>query len=208
VRGQSFRSRVNGRVLRKTKQITLQIAAVQSDRWKFIATGGIKIACLLFASNMTRIIESVWCLKSCFCAQPTQIRNEMPDFRLLPWSTRGTYKSLARPSRKQANVSVRMAWFSFGALPCRKRNLKTARVSILLKSIASLTCFRACFLPGRAKDLPAPRWLRTALLWVTTQRVVVICYLHFGTTYRSHPQGSGTDRLSRNVGNKLPLLAA
>ena len=28
-------------------------------------------------------------------------------------------KSLARPGRKQANVSVRMAWISFGALPCR-----------------------------------------------------------------------------------------
>ena len=32
----------------------------------------------------------------------------------------------------------------------------TARVSMLLKSRASLTCFRACFLPGRAKDLSAP----------------------------------------------------
>ena len=30
-------------------------------------------------------------------------------------------KSLARPGRKQANVSVRMAWISFGALPCRKK---------------------------------------------------------------------------------------
>ena len=208
MRGRPFGSRVNGRVLRKTKQITLQIAFVLSDRWEFIATGGIKIACLLFASNITKIIESVWCLKSCFCAQPTQIRDEMPDFRLLPRSTRGADKPLARPGRQQANVSVRMAWFPFGALPCRKRNLKTARVSILLKSRASLTCFRASFLPGRTKDLLAPRWLRTALLWVTTQRVVVIYYLYFGTTYRSHPQGSGADTLSRNVGKKLPQLAA
>jgi len=30
-------------------------------------------------------------------------------------------KSLARPGREQANVSVRMAWISFGALPCRKK---------------------------------------------------------------------------------------
>ena len=72
-------------------------------------------------------------------------------------SSRGADKSLARPGRKQANVSVRMAWISFGALPSRKRNLMTARVSILLKSRASLTCFRACFLPGRAKNLSAPR---------------------------------------------------
>ena len=67
--------------------------------------------------------------------------------------------SLARPGRKQANVSVRMAWISFGALPCRKRNLMTARFSILLKSRASLTCFGACFLPGRDKDLSAPQVL-------------------------------------------------
>jgi len=48
-------------------------------------------------------------------------------------------------------------WISFGALPCGGgKNLLTARVSVLLKSRASLTCFRACFLPGRAKDLSAP----------------------------------------------------
>jgi len=33
---------------------------------------------------------------------------------------RGTDKSLARPGRKQFNVSVRMALISFGALPCRE----------------------------------------------------------------------------------------
>jgi len=56
-----------------------------------------------------------------------------------------------------------MARISFGALPCRKkkRNLMTARVSMLLKSRASLTCFRAFFLPGRAKDLSAPRYIIT-----------------------------------------------
>jgi len=32
---------------------------------------------------------------------------------------RGADKSLARPARKQANVSVRIALISFGALPCR-----------------------------------------------------------------------------------------
>jgi len=35
--------------------------------------------------------------------------------------------------------------------------MMTARVSMLLKSRATLTCFRVCFLPGRAKDLSAPR---------------------------------------------------
>ena len=50
-------------------------------------------------------------------------------------SYRGVDKSVARPGRKQANISVRMAWISFGALPCRKKkHLMTARVSMLLKS--------------------------------------------------------------------------
>jgi len=36
------------------------------------------------------------------------------------------------------NVFVRMVWISFGALPCRKKkNLMTARISMLLKSRAS-----------------------------------------------------------------------
>jgi len=67
--------------------------------------------------------------------------------------TWGVEKSLARPERKQGNVSVRMEWISFGALPCRKRNLMTARVSMLYKP---LKCFQTCFLPGRAKNLSAP----------------------------------------------------
>ena len=48
-------------------------------------------------------------------------------------------------------------WRELPSAPCLagKKNLLTARVSMLLKSCASLTCFRACFLPGRAKDLSA-----------------------------------------------------
>jgi hypothetical protein len=65
----------------------------------------------------------------------------------------GADKSLARLGIKQGNVSVRMARIHFGVLPCRKKKiLITARVCMLLKSRASLTCFRACFLLGRDKD--------------------------------------------------------
>ena len=35
----------------------------------------------------------------------------------------------------------------------------TARFSLLLKSRVSLECVRASFLPGRAKDLSAPRYV-------------------------------------------------
>ena len=43
---------------------------------------------------------------------------------------------------------------------------------------------------------------RTALFWVITQRVMVISCRRFWTLK------DGPDRLPRNVGNKLPLLAA
>ena len=43
----------------------------------------------------------------------------------------GADKLLARPGRKQANVSDRMAWISFGALPCRKQNLDSSRLDVV-----------------------------------------------------------------------------
>ena len=51
-------------------------------------------------------------------------------------------------------------WREFPSAPCLAGNkrLMTARVFMLLKSLKSLTCFRAWFLPGRAKELSAPRY--------------------------------------------------
>ena len=61
------------------------------------------------------------------------------------YTYRGADKSLAQPGRKQAKVSVRMAWISFGALPCRKEKkhddisrldvVKIARVPDMLPSL-------------------------------------------------------------------------
>jgi len=78
---------------------------------------------------------------------------------IFPELYRDADKSSARPGRKQANVSVTMPCISFGALPLwlgGGGDLMAARVSLLLKSRPSLTCFWDCFLPGRAKDLSAP----------------------------------------------------
>ena len=96
---------------------------------------------------------------------------------------RGADKSLASPGMEQANVSVWMARISFGALPCRgKKNLMTARVSMLLKSRASVTCFRACFLPGRAKDLSAPRYF-SCFAWFPTSVRPNLTVLSADTTH-------------------------
>jgi len=52
-------------------------------------------------------------------------------------------------------------WREFPSAPClAEKKLMTARVSMLLKSRASLTYFWACVLPGRAKDLSARRCVR------------------------------------------------
>jgi len=51
-------------------------------------------------------------------------------------------------------------WREFPSAPClagTKKDPMTARVSMLLKSRTSLTCFRTCFFPGRAKELSAPQ---------------------------------------------------
>jgi len=106
---------------------------------------------------------------------------------------RGTDNSLSRPGRKDVNVSVRMAWISFGALPCRKKNLMTARVSMLLNSRASLTWFRACFLLARAKDLSAQFDTNTHIQFDTQTHTKNSKHTHIHThTYTHTPTHTHT----------------
>ena len=45
---------------------------------------------------------------------------------------RSADKSLALPGRKQVNISVRLAWISFGALPCRGKELDgSSRIDVV-----------------------------------------------------------------------------
>jgi len=53
----------------------------------------------------------------------------------LNWTTQ--FLTVAYDGACSPNISFRMAWISFGVLPCRKKYLLTARVSMLLKSRAS-----------------------------------------------------------------------
>jgi len=110
----------------------------------------------------SKAVNVTWCWHMAFLLACGNGKNHTPKCKLM---YRGADKSLARLGRKQANVSVRMAWISFSTLPRRKRNLMTAHVSILLKSHVSLTCFQDCFLPGRAKDLSAPRYMLSKIYW-------------------------------------------
>jgi hypothetical protein len=106
-----------------------------------------------------------------FCSTAQKPKNDFVLHRA--YCYRGADKSLTLPWKKQDNVSVRMVWISFGALLCGGwgggGNLMTVRVSMLLKSRASLTCFRACFLPDRAKDL-------SVLLTISTIHSCETCF--------------------------------
>ena len=75
-------------------------------------------------------------------------------------------------------------WREFTSASCLagKKNLLSARVSMLLKSLTSLTCFRACFLPDRAKDLSATRVRRVGMQGggtVTSKRMLPYVLVSF-----------------------------
>ena len=69
---------------------------------------------------------------------------------------RGADMSLARLGRKQANISVRITWISFGALSCRKKKPDDSSRLDVVKTTSVPDMLPSCFLPGRAKDLLAP----------------------------------------------------
>ena len=79
---------------------------------------------------------------------------------------------------------------------------------IILQLLNDMFGFQKCFYSITIK---LPFIMRTVLFWVITQRVVVISCRRFGKTigpYLRMTFEGGTDRLFRNVGKKLPLLAA
>ena len=74
-------------------------------------------------------------------------------------------------------------WREFPSAPCLAGKKETwwQLALMLLKSRASLTCTRACFLPGRAKDLSAHRYLLLSMAKIVSRRhrnVTVLCTVH------------------------------
>jgi len=58
-----------------------------------------------------------------------ETHQKMSDFCRLMY--RGADKSLSCPGMKEANVSVRIAWISFGALPCREILGDSSRLDVV-----------------------------------------------------------------------------
>ena len=85
---------------------------------------------------------------------------------------RGTDNSLARPGRKEAIVSVRMAWISFGALPCKEKKKLDDSSRLDVVEIARVTdMIPSLFLPGLAKDLSALRVIY--VVWMSLQKTTL-----------------------------------
>ena len=84
---------------------------------------------------------------------------------------------------------------------------------MLLKSRTSLTCFRACVLPGRAKDLSAPRvhkplYVRRALscrlaCTLVTKVLISVCEIHWNACYHSVQKLLSSRLLSKNLKIKI-----
>jgi len=88
-----------------------------------------------------------------------------------------------------------LEWREFPSAPClaEKKNLMTARVSMLLKSSASLTSFRAGFFPGRTKDLTARHYCFCNAVFSIHGYVLnhpVVRYTYGSFTERCHENGA------------------
>jgi len=65
-------------------------------------------------------------------------------------------------------------WYEFPSAPCL-----TVCVSMLLKSRASLSSFRTCFLPGRAKDVSAPGITLSGSFFLIASRQTLSASVYF-----------------------------
>ena len=93
----------------------------------------------------SKIISWIWSIVSgvvTVFGRPGRGASEVEKSPRLNWATQ--FLTVAYDGACSPNVSIRLAWISFAALPCRKNNLMTARVSMLLKSRASPEQEKTC----------------------------------------------------------------
>jgi hypothetical protein len=118
--------------------------------------------------------------KVCTCIGQLETRNRWIHTRLCPsgsrnmiqWSSDRSHVTphITGPLQSVANEPKRKAKLKFQTTPCRN-SFKTCNSCLSFPKIVEKTTRSV---------------LRSALLWTITQRVVVIPYRRFGTTYRPH----------------------
>ena len=85
-------------------------------------------------AEIWHLISWIWSIISrvvTLLGHPGRGASQVEKSPRLNWATQ--FLTVAYDDACSHNVSFRMAWISFGTLPCRKKNLMTARVSMLLK---------------------------------------------------------------------------
>jgi len=88
-----------------------------------------------WSSKISSLIWSIISGVVTVLGRPGRGASQVEKLTRLNWATQ--FLTVAYDGVCSPNVYVRMAWISFGALPCRgKKNLMTTRVSMLLKSRA------------------------------------------------------------------------
>ena len=127
--------------------------------------------------------------KTCFSFKQRLLRNpwSASEFTVLNYQ-RLLYTGVLispYPDQEGNKLLFLSEWREFPSAPCLagKKNLMTDRVSMLLKSRASLICFRACFLPGWAKDLSAPRYTQFFDRWILVFWLDQYIYIYISTKH-------------------------
>jgi len=87
------------------------------------------------SSNISSWIWSIISEVVTVLGRPGRGESQVEKSPRLNWATQ--FLTVTYDGECSPNVSVRMAWIYLGYLPCRKKNLKAARVSMLLKSRTS-----------------------------------------------------------------------
>jgi len=91
-----------------------------------------------FIRNPSKISSWIWSIISgvvTVLGRPGLGASQAENSPCLNWATQ--FLTVAYDVACSPNLFIRMAWISYGAVPFRKKNLMTTRVSMLLKSRAS-----------------------------------------------------------------------
>jgi len=92
--------------------------------------------------RFSKIISWIWSINSgvvTVLGRPGRGAAQVEKSPRLNWATQ--FLTVAYDGTYSPNVSIRMAWISLCAVPCRKKKLMTARVSMLGNRARRLACF-------------------------------------------------------------------
>jgi len=128
IRFQAFRGPLRGEL--PHVEIFMNVWPVRSR--EIASCSVIDLAEIRRSSKISSWVWSIFSGVVTLLGRPGRGASQVDKSSRLNWATQ--FLTVAYDDAYSPNVSVRLAWISLGALPCRKKNFTTARVSMLLKS--------------------------------------------------------------------------